>query len=116
MSTTKLFADDCALYREVNSTRDALILQSDIINHLFSWSQRWQLPLNVNKCKIINISNKKTNPPTTYFLNDSNLEWVDTFKYLGVVIDHKMKWGDQINHSTSKATKILNLLRRNLTS
>ena len=42
------------------------------------------------------------------------LKWVNTFKYLGVVIDRKLKWGDQINHSTSKVTKILNLPRRNL--
>ena len=112
-STTKLFADDCALYREVNNAGDAQILQSDI-NHLLFWLQRWQLPLNVSKCKVMNISNKKTNSPTTYFLNAIRLEWVDTFKYLGVVIDCKLKWGDQINHSTFKATKILNLIKRNL--
>ena len=84
-----------------------------LIIYIF-WSQRWQLPFNVNKCKVMNISNKKTNTPTTYFLNAIRLEWVDTFKYLGVVIDCKLKWGDQINHSTFKATKILNLIRRNL--
>ena len=49
------------------------LLQSDI-NHLFFWSQRWQLPLNVSKCKVMNISNKKTNTPTTYFLNAIRLE------------------------------------------
>ena len=39
---------------------------------------------------------------------------MDLFKYLGIIIDCKLKWGDQINLSISKATKVLNLLRRNL--
>ena len=39
---------------------------------------------------------------------------MDSFKYLGVTIDHKLKRGDQIKNSISKATKVLNLLRRNL--
>jgi hypothetical protein len=39
---------------------------------------------------------------------------MDSFKYLGVIINRKLKWGDQINMSISKATKMLNLLRRNL--
>ena len=36
------------------------------------------------------------------------------FKYLGLVIDRKLTWRDQANHVSTKATKILNLLRRNL--
>ena len=39
---------------------------------------------------------------------------MDSFKYLGVTIDHKLKWGDQIKNSILKVTKVLNLLRRNL--
>ena len=35
ISTTKLFADDCALYRKVNSAQDVRCLQQDL-NHLFT--------------------------------------------------------------------------------
>lgn len=67
-STTKLFADDCTLYRRVNSAQDARCLQQDI-NHLFTWSQNWQLKFNISKCKVIQISNKKLGIPYTYNIN-----------------------------------------------
>ena len=62
------------------------------------------------------ISNKKLSIPCTYHINNVSLDWVDKFKYLGVVIDKKLKWTDHINYSKSKATKLLNLLRRNLSN
>ncbi len=60
------------------------------------------------------ISAKKLNQTLNYKINNNNLEVVSVFKYLGVVIDCKLTWRDQVNHATSKATKILNLPRRNL--
>ena len=69
-STTKLFADDCALYRQIKSSNDTKILQNDV-NRLHSWSQKWHLPLNTSKCKVMNITNKnkinttRTRTPST---------------------------------------------------
>ncbi len=60
------------------------------------------------------ITNKKLAPTFNYRINNTNLEWVTVFKYLGLLIDNKLKWNDQTNHAVAKATKILNLLRRNL--
>ena len=112
-SRTRLFADDCVLYREVKSTSDSKVLQNDLTK-LAKWSNTWQLKFNVSKCKTMCITNKKPIPTANYYLNNTMLEWVQTFKYLGLVIDRKLTWRDQVNHVTSKATKILNLLSRNL--
>ncbi len=112
-SKARLFADDCVLYREVRSTSDSKTLQNDL-DKLAKWSNTWQLKFNVTKCKIMRISNQKTIPIVNYYLNNTMLEWVQTFKYLGLVIDRKLTWRDQVNHATSKATKILNLLKRNM--
>ena len=62
---------------------------------------------------MILLSNKQSHLSFTYHLNNSALEWADTFKYLRVVINQKCKWHDQTNHSKFKVTKLLNLLRRN---
>ena len=91
-SPTKLFADDCAIYHQISNTIDCLILQGDL-SRLYTWTQKWQLALNLSKCKAICISNKRKPPTHTYRLNNVTLEWVDTFKYLGVRIDSKLKWG-----------------------
>ena len=50
-------------------------------------SKKWQLALNLSKCKAICISNKKKTPTHTYRMNNVTLEWIDNFKYLGVRID-----------------------------
>ncbi len=55
---TKLFADDCALYREVFNIEDAESLQRDL-RILSLWSNQWQLRFNAAKCKAMQIKNKK---------------------------------------------------------
>jgi len=57
VSPVRLFADDCAIYRQVSVSADCTTLQGDL-SRLYSWIQKWQLPLNPSKCKAICISNK----------------------------------------------------------
>ena len=112
-SCTKLFADDCALYHEVCNIKDAESLQHDL-TILSKWSHQWQLHFNVTKCKAMQISNKNSTVNFTYRINNTALEWVTSFKYLGVIIDTKLNWREHVNYAAMKATKILNILRRNL--
>ena len=50
-----------------------------------------------------------------YTLHNQVLENVNSAKYLGVKIADDLEWGQHINEITSKATKTLGFLRRNLT-
>ena len=47
-SITRLFADDCLVYREINSTEDEAALQSDL-NTMVNWSKTWGNSLQSNK-------------------------------------------------------------------
>ena len=113
VSPTRLFADDCVIYRQVVSTDDCVTLQEDLAR-LYAWSQRWQLALNLSKCKAVCISNQRNPPSYTYGMNNVVLEWVDTFKYLGVRLDSKLKWGAHVAEITAKANRTLSLLRRTM--
>ena len=67
MNTCKLFADDAKVFcNAFNST-----LQGDI-EELALWSEKWQLPFNVRKCKSLHIGRR--NPRTTYTMNGHVLE------------------------------------------
>ena len=112
-SAVRLFADDCTIYRQVSTHQDCAALQEDL-TRFARWCQRWQLPLNTGKCKAMCITLKKKPPSFTYSINNTSLEWVDTFRYLGVIINNKLKWGDHISAVTVKASRILNLLRRTM--
>ena len=48
-SSVRLFADDCVLYRNIESLMDCQILQDDL-NSLAQWETDWQMKFNVAKC------------------------------------------------------------------
>ena len=60
-SQIRLFADDCTIFREIASREDCEVFQSDI-HKLYQWTCKWQLHLNLSKCKALCISNKRTPP------------------------------------------------------
>ena len=51
------FADDCTISKEVTSYQDYLSFQDDL-NSLSRWANKWQLALNMSKCKVMCISRK----------------------------------------------------------
>ena len=112
-SQARLFADDCTIFREVSSKSDIDALQCDLVK-IYQWTQKWQLHLNLSKCKAICISNKRSPPSAQYLINNVPLQWVDTFKYLGITINQKLKWDDHSTNAVLKASRMLNLLRRNM--
>ena len=51
-SSCWLFADDCILYRQINSPTDATILQNDL-KELENWEKVWKMKFNIEKCMIL---------------------------------------------------------------
>ena len=52
----KLFADDVKIYSTIQHSSDIVHLQHNI-DLLNCWSQKWQLYLNISKCKFLSIGN-----------------------------------------------------------
>ena len=109
----RLFADDCLLYRNVNNSSDAQLLQKDL-SSLVKWEEDWQMNFNPEKCYVIHISKKSKPSSFDYILHNHVLEAVKDSKYLGLTISHDLDWGTHINNITCKANKTLGFLRRNL--
>ena len=109
----KIFADDVAMYCPVHSGDDCKAFQHDL-NLVSTWCSKWQMRLNVSKCELLCISNKRSPVRPAYYINNCHLQWASSVKYLGVVVDSKLSWNDHISHISSKASKTLNLLRRHM--
>ena len=95
------------------SVLDCDNLQEDL-NKLEIWQYEWQMQFNPLKCNIICISNKQSPPQRTYFFCGSKLEQVDTASYLGITVNSKLKWSQRISSISSKASRSLGLIKRNL--
>ena len=114
-SSVRLFADDCALYRNIESPTDCQILQDDL-NRLAQWEADWQMKFNVAKCHSMRVTR---HPPDKhiqfeYTLHQQRLEQVQSAKYIGITISDDLDWGQHISEISSKATKTMGFLRRNL--
>ena len=72
------------------------------------------MSFNAGKCIALTITNKTVPVHFDYKIGDSILERVSHNPYLGVEITDKLDWSKHINKQSAKATKTLNLLRRNL--
>ena len=85
----RLFADDCLIYRDINSVQDQIILQQDLYR-LQSWAERWGMRFNPSKCVIIHICR---NDPITKIYDLCNVapHTVTNAKYFGVTLRSDLK-------------------------
>ncbi|CAH1247588.1 Hypp7951 [Branchiostoma lanceolatum] len=113
-SHVRLFADDCLIYRTISKPSDAQALQSDL-DALSEWQNRWLMSFNPSKCHILHITRKKHPTLTQYSLCGEALTGVKSHPYLGVQLSDDLRWDTHINHATSKAGRVLGVIRRNLT-
>ena len=108
----RLFADDCLLYRIINSTQDQIQLQNDLTN-LESWAVDWGMVFNPSKCFVMPINRGISHQPYFYQLCGVVLQAVEQEKYLGVIISHNLSWSSHINVVATKANQKLGFLKRN---
>ena len=109
---TRLFADDCLLHITITTAADMDKLQSDL-KTLEKWQDIWQIEFNRSKCFIMCISKQKNPPTREYVFCNTVLNYVGKHSYLGVTLDTNLRWQCHLQEISSKATKTLNLIKRN---
>ena len=72
------FADDTKIYSCFRDSKDCDMLQDDL-DLLCAWLSRWQMQLNVGKCKVMHIGKK--NPIYTYKMNGQKQKVVEDVKF-----------------------------------
>ena len=114
-SPVRLFADDCVLYRNIHSFQDCLILQEDLTS-LGQWGADWQMKFKVAKCHSMRVTRHQHHKQILfdYSLYHQTLENVQLAKCLGITVTDNIDWGQHVSDVSSKATKTLGFLRRNL--
>ena len=112
-STTRLFADDCLMYRKVKTSDDQAILQNDLIR-LQQWEDKWLMQFNPDKCEVLRITNRRSPLVADYSIHGRVLNTVDSAKYLGLTFHRSLGWDTHIDRITKKANSTLAFLGRNL--
>ena len=91
------------------------ILHEDF-NSLVLWEANWQMKFNVAKCHSMRVTWHYSHKQILhdFTLHQQILGNVQSAKHLGITITENMDWGQHISDISSKATKTLGLLRRDL--
>jgi hypothetical protein len=115
-SHTKLFADDCLLFKSITTDRDQQALQSDL-SSLEQWEKDWQMEFNPRKFTAIRVMPKKTKlvRETSYAIHNKMLETSNTNRHLGISITHgRLDHVSMTAIMAGKTNRVLGFLRQNI--
>ena len=107
-----LFADDCAIWCTDSDSAQSIPRLQQALNRIEVWSHRNGCTFSPVKSAVMTFT--KLNPmrqaPSLY-LSGNVIPRVDSFKFLGVVLDPRLSMAKHIQHIKNKCTKRLNLFR-----
>ena len=100
------YADDTILLELMNNNVPSTLPSAAI--ELVDWFQRNELVLNVGKTKELIFSNARDNPICdNLMINGTSVEQVESFTYLGTVVDSKLNFKSNTEAVVKKARKRL---------
>jgi hypothetical protein len=108
-----MFADDTKVFKDINDIEDNKILQNDI-QELENWSDKWLLRFHPDKCKVLSAGKQKTQQ-FKYTLCNTELQYSNKEKDIGVVVDNQLNFEDHMNEKINKSNSIMGLIRRTFT-
>ena len=91
-------------------------LQRDI-HRLGSWARTWGMRFQPLKCNMLLLTRERIKRIyASYTLEGTDLENVESIKYVGVTITSDLRWNTHVSNVCPKANRNLGFLRRNLYS
>ena len=113
VSKISKFADDTKLGTRADNEGAIKQLQKDL-EKIGEWSEKWQMPFNLDKCKVMHIGHK--NISCNYNLLGKEIESCQQEKDLGVIITHDLQFSKQCIEVEKKAQKLLGYIKRQFRS
>lgn len=103
------FADDLVLLTRGATIREAENFANLEMSKVSAWSKRNKVVFNEEKSKVMVISRRKRKEANDIkiYLNNKPLEQVTTLKYLGIIIDDKLKFSQHISYVAEKCSKLI---------
>lgn len=104
------FADDSVIVSLLSGDEQD---HGPVLSDFVKWCDDSSLHLNVSKTKDMVIDFRKAPPPpTTTIIKGTNIELVENYKYLGVIIDKKLCFEPWTDHLTKKVQQRMYFLRK----
>lgn len=89
--TIATFADDTAILSVGNSHEEATQKLQSSLDQIYNWTKKWRIKLNETKSAHVDFTNKRTQHHPVR-INDVQIPYENTAKYLGITLDAKLRW------------------------
>lgn len=108
-SEIRLFADDALVYIAGTNVNEIKMKLEQDLNEINKWLKINKLKLNTSKTKLM-MMNREEN--INISIDGEVIESVDEIKYLGVIIDNKLKFKSHIEYITKKVASKVGFFKR----
>lgn len=106
------YADDLTLINKAKNIEELAENVDQTIKQISDALEEMGLEISMDKTKnMVFTTRKNVNPIPTITINNTNIELVNNFKYLGVMIDNKLNFKNFMNTQVAKAQRNLNVLK-----
>ena len=109
-----MYADDSTLISTLNIFQNNLSTNiNDELNRFNTWLCANKLSLNCKKSKamVFHAPQKRINYPDIY-IDNTLIDYIDTFNFLGVYIDKTLRWNSHIDFIACKISKVIGMLNK----
>ena len=100
------------LFCSNKNSQNVQAIANNELHKVSKWFCSNKLSLSFNKTKYMILSKSKTNEPFSVKINGFEIVQTHGYKYLGVIIDDKLKWHDHITYICRKIFKFSGLFYR----
>ena len=111
-----LYADDTSLFASLDIYRESYSVSiNDELNHVYQWLCCNKLSLNLEKTKCMFFHHHRKNIAgkiPDIMINDKRIERVNTFNFLGIVINEHLSWKPHCDYIANKLTKVNGIMNR----
>ena len=101
-----LFADDAVFYVTAPTLQLCIEKLNSLITELSFWLENNRLIPNVIKTKVMMFTPRHTGILPEVFFNGTRVEWVNDFRYLGIIIDNKLNFTLQTREVYKRVSKM----------
>lgn len=105
------FSDDTVLLALMNNDND-ISSYVDSVNKLVQWCDENALVLNVSKTEEVIFDPRSIADRGQIKIHNIPIKQVESYKYLGVWVDHNLSWSFQVDHVCAKVQQRMYFLRR----
>ena len=107
---TAIYADDICLFNASKNPKHSQRAVQWLLTKIGKWSKKWRIRVSSEKTNAVAFSKKWSLVLSKLKLQDE-IDYVSTCKYLGVTLDHKLKWRPHFEALRTKASSSLRDLR-----